>query len=293
MLDAISCTGLVKRYGSFALDHVDLSVPRGQVVGVVGSNGAGKTTVIKIVLGLVRADAGDARVLGESVTAGLPRGVSARMGVVLDTCAFPPMCRVADVGAIGAAMYDAWDAGAFARLAGDAGLDAGKRVSQLSRGMGMRLSLAFALAHAPELLVLDEPTAGLDPIAREDVLDVLRAFMEGGDRAILMASHITTDLERIADEVVCMDAGRVAFALPKDDICDRAGVARCRQADVPAVAAAEDLFAGEGPLVRRRGYSVDVLVPDRVAFARRFPDVACDAASIEEYMALTLRGERA
>ena len=109
------------------------------------------------------------------------------------------------------------------------------KVSELSRGMGMKLTLAFALSHNPELLVLDEATAGLDPIARDEVLDLLRDFMAEGDRGILMSTHITSDLEKIADEVVCVDAGRIVFTAPKDAITDEAGVARCRAADVTAI----------------------------------------------------------
>ena len=156
--------------------------------------------------------------------------------------------------------------------------------------MGMKLSLAFALAHRPDLLVLDEATAGLDPLARDEVLDLLRGFMEEEGHAILMSTHITTDLEKIADEVVCIDEGRLAFSAPKDAICDDAGIARCRTADLERLASS-GAFAAGSLRALPRGMAVDVLVPDRFACARALPDVAVDRASIEDYMTIMLKGE--
>ena len=126
-----------------------------------------------------------------------------------------------------------WDDGPLERASATAfKLTPKKKVSELSRGMGMKLTLAFALAHHPQLLVLDEATAGLDPLARDEVLDILRDFVAEGDRGILMSTHITSDLEKIADEIVCVDNGAIVFSAPKDAITDEAGVARCRAAEV-------------------------------------------------------------
>ncbi len=154
----------------------------------------------------------------------------------------------------------------------------------------MKLSLAFALAHHPELLVLDEATAGLDPIARDEVLDILRDFMATGERGILMSTHITSDLEKIADEIVCVDNGRIMFAAPKDVLTDEAGVARCRAADVAAVLEAGFFAPGtarvHAPRLRLR--------PARARPLRlrtRLPDIPVDKATIEDYMTLTLKGE--
>ncbi len=156
--------------------------------------------------------------------------------------------------------------------------------------MGMKLTLAFALAHHPELLVLDEATAGLDPIARDEVLDILRDFVAEGDRGILMSTHITSDLEKIADEIVCVDNGAIVFTSPKDVITDEAGVARCRAAEVETLLASGVVAPGAAH-VMRHDYGTDVLVPDRFAVARAFPDLVVDKATIEDYMTLTLKGE--
>lgn len=197
---------LGKRYDDFELSGVSLAVEPGCVVGFIGSNGAGKTTTIKAALGIIAADEGAVRLFGQPIACGSPEldAIKSRIGIVLDTCAFPDTCRVGDVGAIGRAAYREWDAVQFAALCDRFNLAPKKKVGELSRGMGMKLTLAFALSHNPELLVLDEATAGLDPIARDEVLDLLRDFMAEGDRGILMSTHITSDLEKIADEVVCV-----------------------------------------------------------------------------------------
>ena len=283
---------LGKHYDDFELSGVSLAVEPDCVVGFIGSNGAGKTTTIKAALGIIAADEGAVRLFGQPIACGSPEldTIKSRIGVVLDTCAFPDTCRVGDVGAIGRAAYREWDAVQFAALCDRFNLAPKKKVGELSRGMGMKLTLAFALSHNPELLVLDEATAGLDPIARDEVLDLLRDFMAEGDRGILMSTHITSDLEKIADEVVCVDAGRIVFAAPKDAITDEAGVARCRAADVTAVLDA-GFFAPGDARILRHDYGCDVLAPDRFAFARAFPDIPVDKATIEDYMTLILKGE--
>lgn len=287
MEDLIHIEGLTKRYEGFTLDGVSIDVAPGEVVGLVGRNGTGKTTLIKCLLGLIAYDGGTAELLGEraGVTNSQLAAVKRRVGAVFDTIAFPQALRVRDVATLGHVSYGvAWDDRLFDSLVQGSALDGRKAVSDLSRGMGMRLQLAFALAHRPNLLVLDEATAGLDPLAREDMLDVLRDFMtEREGRGILLATHITTDLEHIADRVICLDGGRVAFDLTRDAICDEAGIAHLRSEE------AERLLEPNMRYLRRE-YSCDLLVPDRRAFARKHPGVTVDAADIESYMTLALKG---
>ena len=286
----IEARGLTKHYDGFSLEGVDLAVGEGEVVGLVGQNGAGKSTTIKALLGLIGVDGGEGFVLGTpSEDLARPAGAATkeRVGVVFDTVSLPGHLRVSDVGRIYSCAYASWDAGGFSRLTRELGLAAEKAVKDLSRGMGMKLSLACALSHGPQVLILDEATAGLDPMARDEALERLRDFVAEPGHAILMSSHITSDLERIADRIVCMDAGRIVFDLPREAITDEAGIARCRAADLERVAA-----SGIVPELRylRHDYGVDVLVPDRFAFAESFPDIPCDRMTIDDYMALTLKG---
>lgn len=288
----IEARGLTKHYDGFSLEGVNLAVNEGEVVGFVGQNGAGKSTTIKALLGLIRVDGGEGSVLGtpsDELTRASGAATKERVGVVFDTVSLPGHLRVADVGRIYASAFASWDAHRFSQLTHDLGLDPKKAVKDLSRGMGMKLSLACALAHDPQVLILDEATAGLDPMARDEALERLRDFVAQPGHAILMSSHITSDLERIADRVACIDAGRIVFDLEKDAITDSAGVARCRVADLERIASSGMVPDSELRYLRH-DYGIDVLVPDRFAFAEMFPDIPCDHMTIDDYMSLTLKG---
>lgn len=288
----IEARGLTKHYDGFSLEGVDLAANEGEVVGFVGQNGAGKSTTIKALLGLIRVDGGEGSVLGtpsDELTRASGSATKERVGVVFDTVSLPGHLWVADVGRIYASAFASWDAHRFSQLTRDLGLDPKKAVKDLSRGMGMKLSLACALAHDPQVLILDEATAGLDPMARDEALERLRDFVAQPGHAILMSSHITSDLERIADRIVCIDAGRIVFDLEKDAITDSAGVARCRVADLERIASSGMVPDSELRYLRH-DYGIDVLVPDRFAFAEMFPDIPCDRMTIDDYMSLTLKG---
>ena len=288
----IEARGLTKHYKGFSLEGVDLCVAEGEVVGFVGQNGAGKSTTIKALLGLFPTDGGTSSVLG-TPSAQLSRASGAttkeQVGVVFDSISLPEHLKVADVGRIYERAYATWDGRRFERLTAEFGLDAKKTVKELSRGMGMKLSLACAFSHDARLLILDEATAGLDPMARDEILDRLRDFVAEPGRAVLMSSHITSDLERIADRIVCIDNGTIIFDLPKDTITDEAGIARCRVADLERVAASGIIPERELRYLRH-DFGVDVLVPDRFAFAESFPDIPCDRMTIDDYLTLTLKG---
>lgn len=291
---------MTKHYSGFTLQDVSFSVEPGQVVGFIGQNGSGKSTTIKALLGLIKLDAGDASVFGvpSSALTSSTAEVSEQIGVVFDTVSLPNYLKVRDVAKLMARAYRTWDARMFEGYARRFELDGDKEVKELSRGMGMKLSLACALSHHPRLLVLDEATAGLDPLAREDVLDMLRDFVAVEDaagnpqHAILMSSHITSDLEKIADEIICIDNGAIVFACPKDEITDMMGIARCRASELETLVASGvfGTVGADAPRVLRHDYGVDVLVPDRFAFAQAAPDIPCDRMTIDDYMAFMLKG---
>lgn len=273
----------------FSLRDVSLTVDPGQIVGFVGANGAGKTTTIRAALGLIKLDAGEVRLLGQKCSAGasneLQRSTRSRIGLVLDTCPFPSTLKVAEVERTVGSAYPTWSHETFRGLIDRFGLEPKAKVKDLSRGMGMKLQLACALSHKAELLILDEATAGLDPMAREELLDELLSFVADGQRSVLFSSHITSDLERAADRVVCIDNGSIVFDLPREDITDRAGIAHCSQAQ-----AAELMAYVEGARATRHAYSVDVLVPNRRETLEAFPEIPCDRISIDDYLRLTLKG---
>ena len=273
----------------FSLRDVTLAVEPGQIVGFVGANGAGKTTTIRAALGLIKLDAGEVHLLGQRCDANAPdetqRHLRSRIGLVLDTCPFPSTLKVGQVEALVGPAYPAWSRETFAGFIERFGLDPKTKVKDLSRGMGMRLQLACALSHNAKLLILDEATAGLDPMAREELLDELLAFVSDGQRSVLLSSHITSDLERAADRVICIDNGSIVFDLPREDITDRAGIAHCTQAQ-----AVELMACVEGAHAARHAYSVDVLVPNRRETLEAFPEIPCDRVTIDDYLRLTLKG---
>lgn len=273
----------------FSLHDVTLAVEPGQIVGFVGANGAGKTTTIRAALGLIKLDAGEVHLFGQHRDANAPDETQchlrSRIGLVLDTCPFPSTLKVGEVEALVGSAYPTWDRETFASLIDRFGLDPKTKVKDLSRGMGMKLQLACALSHNAKLLVLDEATAGLDPMAREELLDELLAFVADGQHSVLLSSHITSDLDRAADRVICIDNGSIVFDLPREDITDRAGIAHCTQAQ-----ASELMACVEGARAAHHAYSVDVLVPNRREALEAFPEILCDRATIDDYLRLMLKG---
>ena len=276
---------------SFALHDVSLAVAPGEIVGFVGANGAGKTTTIRVALGLQRIGAGEVELFGEPFGADasdqVQRAVRSRIGVVLDTCPFPSELRICQVVTCLKPAFSQWDDSLFDGLIARFGINPKTKVKEFSRGMGMKLQIAVALSHGADLLLLDEATAGLDPLARDEILDMLQGFVGDGERGVLLSSHITSDLERVADRVVGIDAGRVIFDVPRETITDTAGVAHCAAGQV-----AEILECVPDARAVKREFSCDVLVPNRFEFAQAFPEVACDRANVGDYLRFMLKGGR-
>lgn len=290
MQNLLELKGVSRRVSDrFSLRDVTLAVEPGQIVGFVGANGAGKTTTIRAALGLIKLDAGEVQLLGQRCDANASdetqRHLRSRIGLALDTCPFPSTLKVGQIETLVGSAYPTWSRETFARLIDRFGLDPKAKVKDLSRGMGMKLQLACALSHNANLLVLDEATAGLDPMAREELLDELLAFVSDGQRSVLLSSHITSDLDRAADRVICIDNGSIVFDLPREDITDIAGIAHCTQAQ-----AAELMACVEGARAARHAYSVDVLVPNRREALEAFPEIPCDRATIDDYLRLMLKG---
>lgn len=214
-MNPVEISQLTKRYPGFTLDNVSLTVESGYVTGFVGANGSGKTTTIKCALGLVHPTSGSASCWPHE-----------RIGVVFDAPHYNGEWRVGDVERGLRRFYPKWDELVFASHLERAGIDRSKRVKALSRGMGMRLQMAVAMAHGPDLLILDEPTSGLDPLGRSELMDELAEFMTDERHAIWFSTHITTDLDRIADRLVVLDEGKVIASGITDEVLDAYRVVR-------------------------------------------------------------------
>lgn len=276
---AIRLDAVVRRQGTFTLGPLDMTVPAGMVTGFVGPNGAGKTTAIKAMLGMVGIDAGSISVLD-----GAPGARRDRIGVVLDAVALPREWTAVSAARNLERFYPDWDRDLLDDLLTRLDVPARVKVKDLSRGQGVKLQLALALAHRPELLILDEPTSGLDPVARLEVLDILSDFLIAEGRTVLFSTHITSDLERIADHLRVIGAGRIRFAGTLPDLVEQWAMAR---GPVSALTPeAEAALVG----TRRNGasaFSGLIRTADTAVFG---PDVLIEPPSIDEAVVAMTRG---
>ena len=284
MTNAIEIRGLCKSFGDFALDHIDLTLPGGSIMGLIGENGAGKTTTIKCILNLIRRDAGEISIWGRD-NLREERAAKAGVGVVLDECFFHDSLRPRDLDRVLGPVFPDWDRGLYGDYLDKFRLPANKLIREFSRGMKMKLSLAAALAHRPRLLILDEATAGLDPVVRDEILDEFLAFIQDEEHAVLLSSHITSDLEKAADYITYLHKGKVAVSGAKDELLDTYGKLVCSRADLEKVDPA--LLAGS----RVSQFGCEALVKNRRAFARFYPHLTVDPATLEDIMVFTGKGD--
>ena len=280
MENALEINGLCKHYDGFALQDVSFTLPRGVVMGFIGENGAGKTTTIKAVLNLIRRDAGAIKVLGLDNIA-QERAVKERIGVVLEDGCFLNTLTARHVDVLMGKAYQSWQSEQFFCFMERFGIDRNKKIKDYSKGMRMKVSIAAALSHGAELLIMDEPTSGLDPVVRDEVLDLFYDFMQEDSHAILLSSHITSDLDKIADHITFIHQGRVLLSEPRDELLDTFGVLRCT---------AEQLSALEPSAVRAKrigAFGCEALVR-RGSVPANWP---VEAANIEQIMLFLTRGE--
>ncbi|MFA9452385.1 MAG: ABC transporter ATP-binding protein [Candidatus Aminicenantaceae bacterium] len=217
MSHTVDIDDLTKSYKKFRLDSISLKLPEGLILGLIGPNGAGKTTTLKILMDMIRADSGQVRIFGLDHRTHT-REIKNRVGYVGEEPQFYGDKSVSWTGGWISRFYRNWDLNLFEKMLTDFGISRTKKTGQLSKGMRVKLSLALALSHRPELLILDEPTAGLDPVVRRDVLERLRHLSKDQGLSVLISSHITDDIARIADLIVFLIDGRVTLAESKDDL---------------------------------------------------------------------------
>ena len=256
-MNAIKLSHINKSFGDFAIRDLNLTVPSGTICGLVGENGAGKSTTIRLLMGALRPDSGTASVLGVDVSSPEFRDVKEDGGVVLDEAYFPESLNAVQVGKIMAATYRRWDQGLYDGYLKRFDLPQNKQFKDYSRGMRMKLAIAAALSHQPKLLVLDEATAGLDPIVRDEVLDIFNEFTREEDHSILISSHILSDLEKLCDYIAFIHKGDLLFCEEKDQLLEQYGIFEdsrenldCLQPEA-IVAREESRYGGVRALVKR------------------------------------------
>lgn len=283
MVNAIELSNVYKKYDGFSLNNINFKVPSGCIMGFVGENGAGKTTTIKAILDLIRLDEGNIQILGNNST-NLSRDIKSQVGVVFDGSNLYDTMRATDINHVMNNIYPNWDVKAFYNYIERFQLPKDKRLKDYSRGMKMKMSIAIALSHHSRLLILDEATSGLDPMVREEILDIFLDFIQEEDHTILLSTHIISDIDKIADYVTFIHKGDIIFSQNKDELIYQHGIIHCNKEDAGLID--PSYIVG----VRENSFGVDVMLRDKDAFHRRYKQHSIDKASIEDIMLYTIRG---
>lgn len=286
MKNIIEIENLVKKYDdSFELNINSLKLKSGTVIGLIGENGAGKTTLIKSILGIINKDCGKIKIFGEESDR-KAEDIKENIGLVLDNIFFPEVLTPSDINLIMKDIYKNWDMPLFLKYLKDFKLEPKKKIKTFSKGMRKKLEIATALAHHPKLLILDEATSGLDPVVRGEVLDIFLDFIQDEEHTILFSTHITSDLESIADQIIFMDKGKVILNQRRDEIIDQHGVLKCDINDFEKIEK-EDIIR-----YRKNKYDYEILIKDRDKIKKKYKNFIVDKISIDELMILMIKGEK-
>lgn len=279
MINAIEIKSLKKNFDEFKLGPINLNIPQGTIVGFIGQNGAGKTTTIKLLLGLLHKDKGEIKVLGEDDPSNVK--IKDRIGVVFDDLFLPDEMNLLDVEKFCSGVYSKWDRDAFNSYIKKFNLIENQKIKTYSRGMKMKLSMAIALSHHADLLLLDEATSGLDPVVRDEILDLLLDFMQDEKHTILISSHIFSDLEKIADYIAFIHEGKILFMETKDNLEENYGL--CSLSNEDAKNIDEDAIVGR----RIHSFGQEILVKKNLIPK----DIKLQKPTIEDIMIYYVKGE--
>ena len=282
--NALVINGLTKKYQDFVLDGVSFSVPCGTIVGLIGENGAGKSTTINAILGLIKKDAGTISILGKQEEE-IDNSIRNQIGVVFDGSNYPDVLSAKMLNNVFKKIYGTWNENRFFSLLREMSLPTDKKIKDFSKGMKMKLSIAVAFSHNSKLLILHAATSGLDPVVRDDILDMFLDFVQDENNSILVSSHITSDLEKVADYIVFIHKGKVVFCKSKDELRYKYGIIRCGAAQFDAIDKDEVIA------YRKQDYEWEVLIADRDLAQRKYPKAVIDPATIDEIMLLYVKGE--
>lgn len=284
MDNILEVRNLTKQYADFTLDHVSFSIPKGTIMGLIGENGAGKSTTINAILELIHKDDGTVTFWGQELSSA--KQLKEDISVVFDGINFYETLTAAKVGKISQTAYKQWDDRLYREYLNRFQLPTDKEIKTFSKGMKMKLCIAVALSHRPKLLILDEATSGLDPVMRDDILDVFLEFVQDEEHSIMISSHITTDLEKVADTITFIHQGKVLFCKAKDELLYHYGIIRC------GAAIFDEIDKSEILAYRKEDYQWNVLVADKEKARRRYKNAVVDDAAIDDILLLYVKGER-
>jgi ABC superfamily ATP binding cassette transporter, ABC protein len=287
MRNILTLKNVSKKYkkSNFSIKDISFSLPEGNILGFIGENGAGKSTTMNCILNVLKKDSGKIEIFGKEMS-DEDTDIREDIGVVYDSNNFPEYLTAEQLSDIFEKIYVRWDNSCFKEYLKRFNLSKSQKIKTYSRGMSMKLAIAVALSHESKLLILDEATSGLDPIMREEILDVLLEFVKQENHSILLSSHITGDLEKIADYIVFIHKGEVILNKTKDELIYNYGVIRCSENNFVNISS-EDIIS-----IYKKDYQIDVLVSDRKLMEKKYKNLIVDSVSLDEIMLLMVKGER-
>ncbi len=283
--NAIEIRDLTVRYDGFTLDHINFDVAKGSIMGFIGQNGAGKTTTIKSLLNIIKRDEGNIKMLGLDNIKD-EYAIKEQLSAVFDELPFDDQLNAKDLNFILRDVYREWDSNLFKNYLERFNLPMKKKFGDFSKGMKMKLQIAAALSHNAKLLVMDEATTGLDPVVRNECLDMFLEYLQDENHSILMSSHITSDLEKVADSVTFINKGKILLTGYKDDVLDTHGVIKCKKSDYKEIEPADIVSA------RITDYGAEIMVSDKAMCRNKYSGLALDNTTLEEIMLYYVNAEK-
>ena len=285
MENILEVKNLCKKYKGFELQNVNITLPKGMIMGFIGENGAGKTTTIKAILDIIRDYTGEIKLFGLDNRKD-DKKIKENIGAVLDDMFFPEILTPNDINIIMKDIYKNWDSKLYFKYLTDFALPRNKAIKTLSKGMRKKLEIATAISHHPQLLILDEPTAGLDPVARNEVIDLFQSFIQNEECSIFLSSHITTDLEHIADYITFINNGNIILSKTREELLEDYGIVKCSKEEF------EKIDKKDFIQYKKSKYEYEVLVENRKIFSKKYAINTIDKITLEELMVLMIKGEK-
>jgi ABC-2 type transport system ATP-binding protein len=286
MESILKVNNLSKKYGDFSLENISFNLEPGYIMGFIGPNGAGKTTTIKLIMNLIQKDSGDIMLFGENLVDHEVK-IKDRIGFVYDQCNYYETFKIKDNVKLIAPFYTKWNWDTFDNYLKRFKLNPDQKLSQLSQGMKIKFQLAIALSHDADFLLMDEPTSGLDPVFRSEILDILKEYIEQGERSVLFSTHITTDLEKIADYVTFINEGQMVFSTDKDSILEQYALVK------GGLELLNEDFKTNLVGLRKNAFGFEGLTGNRDQMKTRYKDsIMIEKASLEDIMVYTAGGIR-
>ncbi len=283
MENILEVKNLCKKYNDFELRNITFNLPKGMIMGFIGENGAGKTTTIKAILDIIKSYSGEIKIFGLD-NRKEDKIIKEDIGVVLDDMFFPEILTPVDINNTMKGIYKNWDTKMFFDYLKEFSLLQNKQIKTFSKGMRKKLEIATALSHHPKLLILDEPTSGLDPVARAEIIEIFQSVLEKEECSILLSSHITTDLEHIADYITFINNGEIVLSKPTNELLDKYGIVKCTEKEFL------DINRKDYIKYIKTKYEYEVLIENKQVFKAKYNIAVIDKITLDDLMVLMIKG---